>query len=93
MNDGIDCDESECDELGVDRPDAARDPERDVRFTPGPVDVLDHASSAFTFGTKMGIDGTKKWPEEGFDREWPEKIVMSEEVREKVDGMWGALGL
>lgn len=69
------------------------DPERDVRFTPGPVDVLDHASSAFTFGTKMGIDGTKKWPEEGFDREWPEKIVMSEEVREKVDGMWGALGL
>lgn len=69
------------------------DPERDVRFTPGPVDVLDHASSAFTFGTKMGIDGTKKWPEEGFDREWPEKIVMSEEVREKVDGMWGVLGL
>ena len=32
MNDGIDCDESECDELGVDRPLAAREPERDVRF-------------------------------------------------------------
>lgn len=69
------------------------DPQRDVRFTPGPVDVLDHASRSFTFGTKMGIDGTKKWPEEGFDREWPEKIVMSEDVREKVDGIWGSLGL
>ena len=69
------------------------DPQRDVRFTPGPVDVLDHASSSFTFGTKMGIDGTKKWPEEGFDREWPDKIVMSDEVREKVDKLWSSLGL
>ena len=69
------------------------DPQRDVRFTPGPVDVLDHASSSFTFGTKMGIDGTKKWPEEGFDREWPEKIVMSNDVREKVDRLWSSLGL
>ena len=32
VNDGIDYDESECDELGVDRPLAAREPERDVRF-------------------------------------------------------------
>jgi 4-hydroxy-3-polyprenylbenzoate decarboxylase len=69
------------------------DPERDVRFTPGPVDVLDHSSRAFTFGTKMGIDATKKWPEEGFDREWPEKIVMSDEVKERVDRMWSSLGL
>ncbi|NNK47689.1 MAG: menaquinone biosynthesis decarboxylase, partial [Gemmatimonadetes bacterium] len=48
------------------------DPERDVMFTRGPIDVLDHASRRFTFGSKMGIDGTKKWPEEGFDRNWPE---------------------
>src|SRR5205823_12156104 len=31
------------------------DPERDVRFTMGPIDVLDHSSRAFTFGSKMGV--------------------------------------
>ena len=49
------------------------DPERDVRFTMGPVDVLDHASRAFTYGSKMGIDGTRKLPEEGFTRSWPDR--------------------
>lgn len=69
------------------------DPERDVRFTPGPVDVLDHSSAHFSFGTKMGIDGTRKWKEEGFDREWPDRIEMSEDVKERVDRMWVRLGL
>lgn len=69
------------------------DPKRDVHFTPGPVDVLDHSSSSFTYGTKMGIDATTKWPEEGFDREWPDKIVMSDDVRERIDGIWDELGL
>ena len=50
------------------------DPERDVRFTMGPMDVLDHSSRGFTYGSKMGIDATRKWKEEGFDREWPERI-------------------
>jgi len=69
------------------------DPERDVRFTLGPVDVLDHASRAFTFGSKMGIDATKKWKEEGFTREWPEKITMDPETRARVDAMWEELGI
>ena len=69
------------------------DPKRDVHFTPGPVDVLDHASSSFTYGTKMGIDGTRKWPEEGFDREWPDRIEMTDEVREKIDRIWKQLGI
>jgi len=30
------------------------DPERDVRFTMGPIDVLDHSSRGFTYGSKMG---------------------------------------
>jgi 4-hydroxy-3-polyprenylbenzoate decarboxylase len=64
-----------------------------VRFTLGPVDVLDHASRAFTFGSKMGIDATRKWREEGFTREWPEKIVMDLETRERVDAMWEELGI
>jgi 4-hydroxy-3-polyprenylbenzoate decarboxylase len=41
----------------------------------------------------MGIDGTRKWPEEGFAREWPEKMVMDEETRRRVDAMWSRLGI
>ncbi len=69
------------------------DPERDVRFTMGPVDVLDHASRGFTYGSKMGIDATRKWAEEGFTREWPNKIVMDEETKARVDAMWDKLGI
>src|SRR6187551_1446919 len=68
-------------EVNVQNPDEAWwialnniDPERDVRFTMGPIDVLDHSSRAFTYGSKMGIDGTRKWKEEGFDRAWPKVI-------------------
>jgi len=64
------------------------DPERDTRFTMGPVDVLDHASRGFTFGSKMGIDGTRKWPEEGFAREWPPLILMDEATKRRVDELW-----
>ncbi|HTY05564.1 MAG TPA: menaquinone biosynthesis decarboxylase [Gemmatimonadales bacterium] len=69
------------------------DPERDVRFSMGPIDVLDHASREFTFGSKMGIDGTRKWKEEGFSREWPDKIVMDDATRARVDAMWRELGI
>jgi 4-hydroxy-3-polyprenylbenzoate decarboxylase len=69
------------------------DPERDVRFTMGPIDVLDHASRAFTYGSKMGIDATRKWKEEGFTREWPNKIVMDEATKARVDAMWRELGI
>ena len=69
------------------------DPERDVRFTMGPMDVLDHSSRGFTYGSKMGIDATKKWPEEGFTREWPGRIVMDEATRAKVSEKWAKLGI
>lgn len=69
------------------------DPERDVRFSMGPIDVLDHASRAFTYGSKMGIDGTRKWKEEGFDREWPEVIEMDDDTKARVDAMWDKLGI
>lgn len=69
------------------------DPERDTRFTMGPVDVLDHASRAFTYGSKMGIDGTKKWPEEGFTRNWPTVIEMDAATKAKVDAYWASLGI
>ena len=69
------------------------DPERDTRFTMGPVDVLDHSSRAFTYGSKMGIDATRKWPEEGFTRQWPRVIEMDAATRAAVDAMWPELGL
>jgi len=69
------------------------DPERDTRFTMGPIDVLDHSSRAFTYGSKMGIDATKKWPEEGFTRDWPKVIEMDALTKTKVDAMWASLGI
>lgn len=69
------------------------DPERDARFTMGPVDVLDHSSRAFTYGSKMGLDGTKKFPEEGFVRNWPPVIAMDAATKASVDAMWPRLGL
>lgn len=69
------------------------DPERDARFTMGPVDVLDHSSRTFTYGSKIGIDATQKWPEEGFTREWPTVIEMDADTKKRVDAMWPELGL
>jgi 4-hydroxy-3-polyprenylbenzoate decarboxylase len=69
------------------------DPERDARFTMGPMDVLDHSSRTFTYGSKMGLDATKKLPEEGFVREWPGVIEMSDEVKRAVDAKWARLGI
>jgi 4-hydroxy-3-polyprenylbenzoate decarboxylase len=69
------------------------DPERDVRFSMGPIDVLDHASREFTFGSKMGIDGTRKWKEEGFTRQWPDRIEMDADTKARVTAMWRELGI
>jgi len=71
----------------------AIDPQRDIEFTLGPVDTLDHAARGQDFGSKMGIDATRKWASEGFTRPWPDQIVMSEEVKRRVDRIWGPLGL
>lgn len=69
------------------------DPERDIEFVHGPVDSLDHASRLPNYGSKMGIDATRKWPEEGFTRPWPEVIEMTEEVKRRVDELWRQAGL
>ncbi|MFZ0284098.1 MAG: UbiD family decarboxylase, partial [Terriglobales bacterium] len=69
------------------------DPERDIQFTLGPVDSLDHASRLPNYGSKMGIDATRKWPSEGFTRPWPDEIVMDEKTKALVDKKWKELGL
>jgi 4-hydroxy-3-polyprenylbenzoate decarboxylase len=69
------------------------DPERDIEFVHGPVDSLDHASRLPNFGSKMGIDATRKWREEGFTRPWPDVIEMTAEVKRRVDELWRKAGL
>jgi 4-hydroxy-3-polyprenylbenzoate decarboxylase len=69
------------------------DPERDIQFTLGPVDSLDHASRLPNFGSKMGVDATRKWPAEGFARPWPDEINMDEKTKALVDKKWRELGL
>ena len=69
------------------------DPERDIQFTLGPVDSLDHASRLPNFGSKMGIDATRKWPTEGFTRPWPDEILMDDTTKATVDKKWKDLGI
>ena len=64
------------------------DPERDIEFSHGPIDILDHASRLPGYGSKMGIDATKKWKGEGFDRPWPDEIKMSPDIKNIVEKKW-----
>ena len=66
---------------------ANTDPKRDTIFTRGPADVLDHATTEFAIGSKLGLDATKKLAGEGYHREWPPIIKMDETVKHKVDKM------
>ncbi|MGO8994610.1 MAG: menaquinone biosynthesis decarboxylase [Polyangiaceae bacterium] len=69
------------------------DPKRDLSFVDGPIDQLDHGADQALFGGKVSIDGTRKWKEEGYAREWPAVARMSPEVIARVDAMWGELGI
>ena len=64
------------------------DPERDIQFTRGPVDDLDDASDLPAYGSKMGIDATRKWASEGFKRNWPTKIATTAAAGAEGDEMW-----
>jgi 4-hydroxy-3-polyprenylbenzoate decarboxylase len=69
------------------------DPARDLLITKGPLDVLDHSSPLPRFGSKLGIDATKKGPDEGHEREWPDDLVMEESVKRLVDEKWADYGI
>ena len=69
------------------------DPKRDTVFVEGPVDVLDHAAPLLGYGSKVGIDATRKWRSEGFEREWPQPIVMDDKTKTYIDSIWEKLGL
>ncbi|MGQ9630043.1 MAG: menaquinone biosynthesis decarboxylase [bacterium] len=69
------------------------DPQRDIIFSRGPVDVLDHSAPLPSLGSKMGVDATRKWPSEGFAREWPPDIAMDSEIVERVTRRWKEYGI
>jgi 4-hydroxy-3-polyprenylbenzoate decarboxylase len=50
------------------------DPERDLELSHGPVDQLSISNAVPNLGAKVGIDATRKRPEDGFPRPWPEEI-------------------
>jgi 4-hydroxy-3-polyprenylbenzoate decarboxylase len=71
----------------------AIDPERDTQFALGPVDTLDHAARMQDYGSKMGIDATRKWTSEGFAGRWPDEIKMDSATKTRVDQLWKQLGI
>jgi 4-hydroxy-3-polyprenylbenzoate decarboxylase len=68
------------------------DPRRDTMIVDGPVDALEHASPIPHYGSKMGIDATRKWASEGFAREWPGDIAMPREITDLVTRRWKEYG-
>jgi 4-hydroxy-3-polyprenylbenzoate decarboxylase len=66
---------------------------RDVVIAEGPVDDLDHSASFPRYGSKMGIDATRKTREEGMARDWPDELFMSDEIVKRVDSRWKEYGL
>jgi 4-hydroxy-3-polyprenylbenzoate decarboxylase len=68
------------------------DAKRDVLLSEGPLDQLDHTPTIPCYGGKLGIDATHKGPGEGA-REWPAEIVMSEEIRSRVEARWAEYGI
>lgn len=68
------------------------DPKRDMMFSEGPLDILDHAAANFGYGSKIGIDATRKWKSEGYTREWPDEIIMSKDVVSMVSERWAEYG-
>jgi 4-hydroxy-3-polyprenylbenzoate decarboxylase len=53
-------------------------PGRDQQLSKGPIDVLDHSSRSWSYGSKLVIDGTVKHREEGEAARWepnPERLA------------------
>jgi 4-hydroxy-3-polyprenylbenzoate decarboxylase len=69
------------------------DPKRDLAFVDGPIDQLDHGANQALWGSKVCIDGTRKWKEEGYARDWPEVCRTTPAVEARVDALVAQLGL
>ena len=69
------------------------DPKRDtIIFDNVPTDSLDPASPLVNLGSKMGIDATTKWKEEGYAREIQELATVDDQTKALVDKKWKQYG-
>jgi 4-hydroxy-3-polyprenylbenzoate decarboxylase len=69
------------------------DPSRDTSIVENtPIDYLDFASPVSGLGSKMGLDATNKMPGES-NREWGKPIMMTPEVKTRIDNLWKDLGI
>lgn len=66
---------------------------RDLVLSEGPLDALDHSSPRPRYGTRLGVDATRKLPGEGHDRPWPDPLSMDERVKGIVSGRWKEYGI
>ena len=64
------------------------DPVRDIQLTRGPVDDLDDAADLPAYGGKMGIDATRKWASEGYERHWPARVKTTEAAGDRAAAIW-----
>jgi len=71
---------------------AESDPRRDTVLATGPADVLDHAAPPDGPPGKLGIDATRKFPEETAGARWPDPIVPDPEVSARVARRWKEYG-
>jgi len=73
---------------------ARTDPKRDIVIIDNtPTDTLDPASPLLNLGSKLGIDATTKWKEEGYEREVQELATVDEQTKNLVDKRWNEYGL
>jgi 4-hydroxy-3-polyprenylbenzoate decarboxylase len=69
------------------------DPKRDLMFIDNaPTDTLDPSSPLLNLGSKVGIDATTKWHQEGFTREIQLLATVDEETQTHVSQRWGEYG-
>ncbi len=69
------------------------DPKRDLAFVDGPIDQLDHGANQALWGGKVCVDGTRKWKDEGYAREWPEPCRVDAATRARIDALVREIGL
>jgi 4-hydroxy-3-polyprenylbenzoate decarboxylase len=73
---------------------ARTDPARDtIVIDNAPTDSLDPASPIVNLGSKLGIDATTKWREEGYNREIQQIAQVDDNTRSYVDNRWAEYGL
>ena len=69
------------------------DPKRDIVIIENaPTDTLDPASPLVNLGSKMGIDATTTWKEEGYERDIQEEVKVDESTKVLVDSRWSTYG-